>query len=283
MQKDIKCVYDFISDELDGHDRSEYQQIYSDYECNYNTSSSDYFFIDLNYVYGENNSDHDPCRIFVIKSTSPSFDIKRQFLDDSCEIEDNLAEYAKTIFKNIKLYDYGFSFLYDGEKYDLFVRRLDEEDDDYDSPTLEGELDIYREKNKGDNMANKVSALALRAKEATKNDLQDSLWRTAAATTVSSVKAPLLTILSKKLPKNVVGTFIKSALETPEGEAALSYLLGVFVSLTPESMNNAKLSRLGDEMRTAGVTYFMCNIAKQFTDPVMKVLVKAIDKLPDVE
>ena len=110
-------------------------------------------------------------------------------------------------------------------------------------------------------------------------DATDAAWRSAAATAVAAIRAPLLAALSSRLDSRqtkAVGAFLAKE----EGRALLSVALGMAPMLLPELASDPRVTRLAREMRVAGMQVVSDMLLSDLCGPVIQALTKAVAKLP---
>ena len=169
-----------------------------------------------------------------------------------------------------------FGFQYNSPKYPSDIYSSLKRSFDLDRPCCEEKIlePVSKEKTFEEPMA--TQSITQRIKDTSQQDFLDGAWRAAAEVATASVRDTFLKTVFKKTSYFATA---KAMLETEEGTAVLSYILGILLSVTPESFSNPKLTRLAKELRTAGISFFMSSFAKQILAPIFK----SIDSLPDVE
>jgi len=115
------------------------------------------------------------------------------------------------------------------------------------------------------------------SKDQVVSDVQNALWRNAAEAAVGIVKEPLVKVLGRYCSNNNILMMIKYGLDTKEGEAIVSYTLGIVLPFTPQGVKNKKLQRLSEEMRIRGFEILIGEVTDRFISPLVKPLLRFLD------
>ncbi len=118
--------------------------------------------------------------------------------------------------------------------------------------------------------------------EQTENDFENAAWRTAATQAVSAVHKPLSTAIATRVQGDKkTAQQISALLATPEGEAALAYLLGAALPHIPQLAGDARANRLAMELRVKAATRVTDAVADAVVGPVVDALTEVVKKAPD--
>jgi len=139
--------------------------------------------------------------------------------------------------------------------------------------------DVHKDDRRLEEMENQNNSVL--SKDQVVSDVQNALWRNAAVSAVKVVKTPTVKLLNKYCRNNLAMSFVKSALNTNEGEAVLSYTLGVVIPYTPQGVKNEKRRRLAEEMRIKGFEVLIGELTSRLISPLMKPLLSFLDTVEE--
>lgn len=111
-----------------------------------------------------------------------------------------------------------------------------------------------------------------------KSETKDAAWRTAANQVVKSAKQPLVAFLKSKNVPVAALAVVASVLETEEGSAAFSLLLGTAMAYLPN--NDCRMKRLAEECRVSGYAGLFGRVADTLISPLREQLSALVAGVP---
>lgn len=116
-----------------------------------------------------------------------------------------------------------------------------------------------------------------------RSDASDAAWRTASKTAVRVVKGPLVANISTKMSDGDKGRFLADFLQTDQGEAFLSLILGIAPQFIPQLSSDPRVVRIAAECRVRGIQYVTDEIAAIITEPIIAAFAQVAATLPSAE
>lgn len=147
---------------------------------------------------------------------------------------------------------------------------------EYTAPTSD-KKNPKEKKNMAQNKLIAVPATSLVATTA-QTALQNAAWRSAASKVVEVVKVPL--VASLKANRDDRAQFAAEFLETPQGTALLTALLGFAPLFSPALAADPRVSRLAAEMQVASAQFVTDFIASNLVGPITAAFQAALQDLP---
>jgi hypothetical protein len=110
------------------------------------------------------------------------------------------------------------------------------------------------------------------------SDGEDAAWREAARQCTKNITGALAVALDKRLPSGMLGLAL-GKINTPVGQASVSFFAGHVMAVVPSFNQDARLRRLATEMRVSGSQFVLSMVADAVLDPIRDSIVEIVKGL----